>query len=512
MIRQRSWTVRTLGLAAAVLAGGLACPLLLAGPGKVVTRQGQTFEGEVTDNRARGGDVEVVDANGRKITLKRGNVASVEANETPPADGDAPIAADAPPGAGAAPAPGPAEAELRNRLSSLARNDVNGRLRLARNAFNRREYAVATEALEQALQLDPRNEEARALLDTVDAQRRLDQRPRPEPAPRERPAAGANGADGRGGGSGAMPPLHPDDINRIRQREWTRNDRNVRVRFIGDVKRQFVARSRNNIRPADFNNLNAVEQGWQIVGDGDEEMRNAVRLTTDPASLAAYRTIVQRAILPTCATVACHGGGQGGAFQLHPRADREGEAYANFLTLSTYTYSPKRAQPAPPPPGPAAAPGTPPAASRNVAARAPRYYMIDRDRPADSLLIQFALPQNLADTPHPDVPGFKPVFRTLKDPRYDQFLRWISNDLAPLQRDYGIQINRGADVAGAAQPAQPQPGGPPLQPGQQPVQPPGQQPNQPGGQRPGQPPPPPPPGQRQPGPPAQGQRPAPPPR
>ena len=89
--------------------------------------------------------------------------------------------------------------------------------------------------------------------------------------------------------------------------------------------------------------------------------------------------------------------------------------------------------------------------------------MIDRDRPADSLLIQFALPPNVADTPHPDVPGFKPVFKVAKDPRYDQFLRWISNDLSPLQRDYGIKTGQGGDDDRAPrQPPQP----PPQQPAQ----------------------------------------------
>ena len=93
--------------------------------------------------------------------------------------------------------------------------------------------------------------------------------------------------------------------------------------------------------------------------------------------------------------------------------------------------------------------------------------MIDRDRPADSLLLQFSLPPNLSDHPHPEVPGFKPIVRTLKDPRYDQFLRWISNDLSPLQSDYGINLGRGQggpapDVtrgAGQPNPQQPPPGG-----------------------------------------------------
>src|SRR5256885_7619046 len=121
------------------------------------------------------------------------------------------------------------------------------------------------------------------------------------------------------------------EINLIRQREWSRSDKNVKVRFQNDVKKRYLARARD-VRPADFNNMNAVEQGCHIVRKGTEDMANDVRLTTDPLPLHEYRTIIQRAVLPGCATAACHGGGEsGGRFQLYPRADHEAEAYANFL-------------------------------------------------------------------------------------------------------------------------------------------------------------------------------------
>jgi hypothetical protein len=122
-----------------------------------------------------------------------------------------------------------------------------------------------------------------------------------------------------------------------------------------------------------------------------------------------------------------------------------------------------------------------------LAAGRPRaYHVIDRDRPADSLLLQFALPPNVADHPHPDVPGFKPVFRVLKDPRYEQFLKWVSNDLSPLQSGYGIKPGgerggQGPDMTRGAGQQQPPPGGAQGQPGQGQ---PGQQ--QPAGQRPAQ--------------------------
>jgi len=565
MNRPRSWTA----LAAAALVGGLSCSFLLAKPGKVVTKQGVSFEGEVQDRRADQGVVVVTTADRQKIEVKASNVDRVEFAEepgpdaAPPADPGNP---DAP-----APQPGSVEADLRNRLASFPKNDVNNRVKLARSALERREYGVARDSLQQALQIDPNNQQAKDLLTTVEAQQRLDQRAGQNPdAPHNPPGNRPPGSRppgerpplGSGPSPDVMPPLNADEVNRIRQREWTRADKGVKVRFVGDVKRRFVAA--NRISPADFNNTNALEQAWQMVSKGDEEIRNDVRLTTDPLALREYRTVVQRAILPTCASAACHGGGPAGKFQLYPKADHEGEAYANFLTLSTYTYVPRArpgAEPAGgagpagqgaagqgaagqgpagqaadgngaggPDPGAPAAPqpggqrgaqrGAPPATPRGAEGAgagqggpaaaggggaaggaagggavggggARSYHVIDRDRPADSLLLQFALPPNVSDHPHPDVPGFKPVFRVLKDPRYDQFVKWISNDLSPLQSDYGIKpggrpagqatdVTRGAGQQpqpGQGQPGQGQPGQ--GQPGQgQPGQ------NQPGaGQR-----------------------------
>ena len=458
MIRRRTWTRTLAALSAAVLVGGVSCSLLLARPGKVTTLQGQTFEGDVTE-KPDTGEVVIVQPNGQRVTLNARNV-RVQYDPNAPATT---------PGAGA-PAAGSVQDQFQKRMAVLAPRDAQGRIQLARWAFERNEFDLAKQAVNDAMQIDPRNQEARSLLVTIEAQQKLQTRAQaggqgqPQGQGGNRPAApGAAAAGGQGqpqpqpqepgqgqgqAAAGGMPPLlNPDQVNIIRQAEWGRNDRNVRVRLQNDVKRRYLQRSRD-VRPADFNNLNGVEQGWQIVKNGTDDMVNDVRLTNDPLALHEYRTIVQRAILPTCAAAACHGGGgSGGRFQLYPRADHESEAFANFLRLSTYTWSAGE--------------------GKNVR----KYAMIDRDRPADSLLIQFALPQNLADTPHPDVPGFKPVFRTLKDPRYDQFLRWISNDLAPLQKDYGIELEGGQGAQGGqdappqgqeqGQPGQPQQGTPP---------------------------------------------------
>jgi hypothetical protein len=182
------------------------------------------------------------------------------------------------------------------------------------------------------------------------------------------------------------------------------------------------------MQPAQFNKLDAVDQAWEIKKKGNPELLNDIRLTNDPPAMQEYRTVVQRAVLTTCATAACHGGGAGSdRFALHPKADHESEAYANFLTLNKYQYKPAKGREA---------------------------SMIDRNRPEDSVLIQFALAPNLSNMPHPDVEGYKPIFRTLNDPKYKQFVRWIADGLSPLIQDYGVPFDdKGDNGAGGARPA-----------------------------------------------------------
>src|SRR5438552_4987566 len=157
MIRPRSWKARSLALAAAALVGGLSCSLLLARPGKIVTKQGQTFEGDVQDRRKDQGIVLVTTPDRQKIEVKAGNVNRIAyAEEAPGADAATPPGTA--PAPGAAPAPGSVEEDLRSRLASLPRNDVTNRIKLARAALQRREYGVARDCLDQALQIDPRNQ------------------------------------------------------------------------------------------------------------------------------------------------------------------------------------------------------------------------------------------------------------------------------------------------------------------------------------------------------------------
>ena len=409
-----------------LLSLGLAAPAG-AKPGSVTTRDGKTWEGDVTEDKQQNRVSVIVD--GKKYSFSRDNVDRVEYDPNAPATPPRPPQPQPNPNQPQQPAAqqprGPgmsAEEEFQKRRAALPRNDAPSRVALARWAFERQEYDLARDAVDEALQIDPRNQQAQEMSKTIDAQRRLtrkaadNRQPPPGGPPAAEPVPAGNAAAPRpapAAGAGLVRPLDADEVNRVRLLEW-HGDRNVRVRLQNDVKRRYLARARD-ITPAKFNQMDAVDQAWEIRKNGSEELWNDVRIVNDPPALHEYRTVVQRALLTGCATAACHGGGAGSErFALHPRADKEPEAYANFITLHNFQSKPEGGREA---------------------------SMIDRTRPEDSLLIQYGLPPDAADTPHPDVEGYRPLFRNRTDARYKQVVGWIANSLSPLPEDYGVPFD-----------------------------------------------------------------------
>jgi len=488
----------------AVAAAFLLCcsSLLMALPGTVTLKDGKSFTGDVTV-RKETNKVDVV-VEGKKYSFSMAIVADIKLDENAPQPTPGqpqpgqpqpgqPQPGQPQPGQPQPPAqPGMSpEEEFDKRMQALGPRDVAGRIKLAQWAVERKRYDMAQDALKQALGIDPRNREAQDFMKVVEAQQRLNQRqvnrppqqggpttpsqpgaPRGEPPPMEeggddgRPAQ-PRAARGQGGDrSAGLRPLTPDEINRVRMLEWRRDDRGVNVRLLNNVKRRFLARARD-VKPADFNAMTVTEQAQLIREQGTEDMLNDVRVVNDPPSLQEFRTGIQRPMLQTCASQQCHGGGEGSEkFALFHRAEKEPEAYANFLALSNYT-------------GKAGGGGQQPKDEKQkeqkeqkqqkqqkqggsiLSSNEPREArMIDRNRPEDSLLIQYGLPYDAADAPHPEVPGFKPLFRTRNDARYRQFVRWVADVLAPIDQDYGIDMAAAPEEqAGARQVGREEPQG-----------------------------------------------------
>ncbi len=151
-----------------------------------------------------------------------------------------------------------------------------------------------------------------------------------------------------------------------------------------------------------------------------------VKLNSDPADMVTFRQLVHPFVMNNCATANCHDSKNNRGLPLVALAGRNPTdvAYTNFYILNSLTYN-----------------GHP---------------MIDRNNPADSLLIQFATdPKSGVAIPHP---GNKPVphhfTNTTTDPMAVKIAAWIGSlTFAP---NYGINYQipaRPAPAPAASAPA-----------------------------------------------------------
>jgi hypothetical protein len=355
--------------------GGL-CGLLVASAGYaqlgvVKTRDGQTFEGEITESP----DQVIIERKGIRTTLERASIRTISYSTS-------------------------IEQEYQKRLAKLAAYDVRGRIELAQWVFQNKAYALALDVLTDAQRLQPRNEEVQDMIRTVDRQMYLDQREARKHTPVQ---LAANDRDPRTTTAPTSQPaprratrvVTPEEINLIRQNEWRAADQPVRVTFKNDVKRTFVVQQ--NINPADFNRGTPPQQAWVILQNGTPDMKKNVILANDPPTMNVFRTI-QTSMLVACAT--CHASDKpaAGTFALRWPANTDADRYTNFMVLQQY--------------------------STKVGDRT--YSMIDRDRPQDSLILQFALPPAVGVPGHPNLANYRGVVKSLSDTRAVRMLDWIT--------------------------------------------------------------------------------------
>jgi hypothetical protein len=375
--------------------GGLmlvvAASVLFAKPGIVKTRDGNTYQGDVTSDEMA---YYVTNASGIQMRLDKRNVESVQDVASP-------------------------HDQFVDRLGKLAKDDVDGRIKLARWAYERRLYNDARDSLDSALVIDANNREATEMLGIVQRQMRLESGAKPGGG------AGAPPAE-TNPGNGARPPapatapvagrdepkkfLSPTDVQRVRQLEWGRNDTGIRVRLKGDVKNRYIKFRALDQR--EFNAMNAVDQAWDILHDGTDEMAKDVELLSDPAAIAEFRkSQVMGKVLSGCATASCHGNAGAGGFQLFDGPSNDAVVYTNFYILQKYT--------------------------KEIGGQT--YSMIDRAAPQNSLLIQFGLPADLSEIDHPATGSYRGIFRNKNDVTYKALEAWMGKTLAVVVPDYGIE-------------------------------------------------------------------------
>jgi len=400
----RNWMLG--GLAAVALASAV-----WARPGIVKTNDGQSFDGDVSEQD----DQVIVDHKGIHTTIPRERIRSLTYADS-------------------------IDQEYRRRLNKLTRYDVPGRMELAHWLFDNKAYDLAAQVLEEARQIKPHNADIADMMRTVQRQVDLDERETRRHGPVELAAADNNprGVDPPARAPAKSPAagrlLTPEEINLVKQAEWQEGQQIKSIKFENDVRRRYVARE--GINPADFNRLPPYQQAWAILQHGTDDMKKDVILVGDPPVMFQFKK-VQQQVLIACGN--CHNPDKpAGNFALHVPGSNEAELYTNFIILQKYHYYKTKDR---------------------------DYVMINRERPEDSVLVQFALPPDIADPPHPQAANYHGVVRTRNDVKYKTMVDWISA-LSPVAPDYS-EIDLSARKAasrpsGGGRVGRPQPQSAPL--------------------------------------------------
>ena len=136
-----------------------------------------------------------------------------------------------------------------------------------------------------------------------------------------------------------------------------------------------------------------------------------IEVQGDPESMNVFRQRIHNTwLMNNCATSGCHGGPNETRFMMHRDHHRsERTRYTNFLILERLEVN-------------------------------PRWPMINYEQPEMSLIIQYGLPREWARIPHPDVPGWKPVFTRRDDSMQRDAVRWIKMMMQP-RPEYPIDFD-----------------------------------------------------------------------
>lgn len=421
-------TTRRRILLAAALSATLATSLALAASGVVKTRDGGTFEGDITLANQM---VIIKDKRGIETRIPRENVTTIEYRQD-------------------------TELEFIARYKQLAPGDVEARVKLAQYALDERRPDLARKVLLEALSLDPNHRLASDLYDLARSQQQLDLRaassaaqPTPTPANPPRatppstpapPAPGTPAAPADPATPPALPApilraerplLTPEQINNIRQLEIRQGETGINFRFENDVERRFA--QARGMTVASLRQRTPLERFVLIRDSGDKDALADVKVLKDPASLLEFRTKVQPRLLTGCASSGCHGGDDAGSFFLHNPATNEADTYTNFFVLATARY-----------------PVTLADGKRQLVR------MIDRTSPDSSMILQFTLPGDVARFPHPQVPNFKPLFRNASNEGFRNLQSWIQSTLSPIDPNFGFKFSINPNQpAPASQPTPP---------------------------------------------------------
>lgn len=306
----------------------------------------------------------------------------------------------------------------RRQRAELADEDVEGRYRLAYELYARGALDLALRETRAVLRHggEAAGEQRIARLErAILSQRQMSgelagEAPRlAQAAPAARPAAGAPDEEEE------LPRLSQEDINRIRVYEVDLNER-PRIAVPRATLNNFLDEyAAHDSVPTDRRGRSQFlrAEGYQqlaIMFDARaREFYGDVVVRDEPEHLRDFRRRIHRQyVLNYCATNQCHGGEEApGNLQL-VRDTATDAVYTNFYILHSYENEDG--------------------------------YMIDRARPEESLLLQYGLAQNAAQTPHPQVRGWRARFNDPSARFFSEYADFIDSLWRP-RPDYGIDYH-----------------------------------------------------------------------
>jgi len=313
-----------------------------------------------------------------------------------------------------------AAARLAERRAALPDDDLAGRMALAREMFAadlldaaRWELVLLQAALAEEA---PGRARVAALLSAVEARRALQR------GPAAAVSATPGGPDAADPASPVPAPrasrpayLSEADINLVRVYEIDLNAADAeRVEVPEEVLREAMTEHPNHPAvPAGEADRKALMAGSGrdqlafLFGLEARSLYGRVRVHQDPETLAAFRREINPGHVARYFEPHFGGGQVPGLDLVRYRPNTTAEAYTNFVALCRFSYE-----------------GRP---------------MVDRYNPGASLLLQWALPRDEARHPAPDVPGWRPRFRSTRDPRYERLHGWIDG-LVKFDPDYAALL------------------------------------------------------------------------
>lgn len=321
----------------------------------------------------------------------------------------------------------PVEERYLQIRATVPDDDPERLVQLAEWLITRNRPDLALPDLELALKADPFNARARELkVLAVEASRLLtplrNNDPQPGPATDTRPTLPS---------APPFPLISEDDVNIIRVYEVDLDDppklsieRSVMESFIEQYGSDPAMPSTQAGREALLSSA-PVEQLRMLFTLKARDHYPGVRVLTEPDALTRFRDDVYRGWLARgCATSRCHGGASAGRLWIPRAASPDARTYlTTFLILDRFRTTD----------------GMP---------------LINYDQPEMSPLLQAGLPKRAAVYPHPEVDGWRSVFRGTSSGSFRASSDWIRAMYTP-RPDYPVDYTPPSAMVPGEQPGTP---------------------------------------------------------